>query len=98
MIKVKYNKNLINITGHALYDIEGKDIVCASVSSIIYTTVNALFRLDKNSIEFSDDGKKIEIINISKDNITNSLLDNMLELLKQLEIDYPKNIKIESEE
>ena len=60
MIKVIINKNQINITGHALYDTVGKDIVCASVSSIIYTTVNALF--------------------------------------KQLEIDYPKNIKIESEE
>ena len=48
MIKVKYNKDIINISGHALYDIEGKDIVCASVSSIIYTTVNAALKINKS--------------------------------------------------
>lgn len=98
MIKVIINKNQINITGHALYDTVGKDIVCASVSSIIYTTVNALFKLNKDSIEYNDDGNKISIINLSKDEITNKLLENMIDLLRELEIDYPKNIKIESEE
>ena len=98
MIKVKKNNKKICITGHALYDTYGKDIVCASVSSIIYTTVNALFKINKESIEYNDDGNTIEIINLRKDEITNKLLDNMIELLHQLEIDYPKNIKIESEE
>ncbi len=98
MIKVIVNKNNIKISGHALYDIEGKDIVCASVSSIIYTSVNALLKLNKSSIEFSDDGKIIEIIKLSNDDITNKLLENMIDLLKDLELDYPKNIKIESEE
>ena len=98
MIKVKTNNNKISITGHALYDIEGKDIVCASVSSIIYTTVNAIFRINKSFIEFHDDGNTIEIINLSNDDITNKLLENMIDLLNQLSVDYPKNIKIESEE
>lgn len=98
MIKVKYNKDKIKINGHALYDIEGKDIVCASVSSIIYTTVNALLKINKTSIEFNDDGNTIEIIKLSNDEITNKLLDNMLDLFIDLEKDYPKNIKIESEE
>ena len=98
MIKVQVNNKNISITGHALYDIHGKDIVCASVSSIIYTTINALFKINKSSIEYNDDGNKIEIINIKKDDLTNKLLENMIDLLKQLEIDYPKNIKIESEE
>jgi len=98
MIKVKKNNKKISITGHALYDIHGKDIVCASVSSIIFTTVNALFKLNKDVIQYNDDGNTIEIINLSKDDITNKLLENMMDLLHQLEIDYPKNIKIESEE
>jgi len=98
MIKVKYNKDIINISGHALYDIEGKDIVCASVSSIIYTTVNAALKINKSSIEFKDDGRELSIINLSNDDITNILLDNMIDLFRDLEIDYPKNIKIESEE
>ena len=98
MIKVKYNKKNISINGHALYDVAGKDIVCASVSSIIYTTVNAIFKIDKSAIEYNDDGTIIKIINLKNDSITNDLLENMIDLLKQLEIDYPKNIKIESEE
>ena len=98
MIKVNINKNNIKISGHALYDIEGKDIVCASVSSIIYTSVNALLKVNRTSIEFSDDGNVIEIIKLSDDDFTNKLLENMIDLLKDLELDYPKNIKIESEE
>ena len=47
MIKVKVEKDKakykkITITGHALYDDYGKDIVCASVSSIVITTVNGI--------------------------------------------------------
>ena len=89
MIRVKKNNNSIKISGHALYNIEGKDIVCASVSSILYTTVNALLKIDKSSIEFSDDGKIIEIIKKSDDKIINLLLDNMIDLLKDLSLDYP---------
>lgn len=98
MIKIKKNKEKISITGHAFYDTLGKDIVCASVSSIIYTTVNALFKIDKSSIKYSDDGNTIEIINLKNNNITITLLENMMDLFHQLAIDYPKNIKIESEE
>ena len=87
MIKVKYNKNNICVSGHALYDIEGKDIVCASVSSIIYTTVNAMLKINRSSIEFNDDCNKIEIIKLSDDEITNNLLENMIDLLKDLELD-----------
>ena len=38
MIRINIKKNTIIIKGHANYDKYGKDIVCASVSSIITTT------------------------------------------------------------
>ena len=50
MIKVNKNGNVIKITGHSGYDNAGKDIVCASVSSIIYTTVNGLLNINEKSI------------------------------------------------
>lgn len=97
MIKVKKSGNIITISGHANYS-DGEDIVCASVSSIMYTTVNAILRFDKDAIKFEDDGNKV-IITINKtDNITNELILNMLLLFKNLESDYKNNIKIESEE
>lgn len=97
MIKVKKSGNTITISGHANYS-NGEDIVCASVSSIMYTTVNAILRFDKDAIKYEDDGDKV-IITINKsDNITTELISNMLLLFKNLESDYKNNIKIESEE
>ena len=42
MIKVIYNEGYKNlkITGHAGYADKGKDIVCASASSIILSSIN----------------------------------------------------------
>ena len=96
MIKIKVVENEnnlkeIKITGHALYDDYGKDIVCASFSSILITTLNAIERLDKDSITYD---KKVSLIKILKnDETTNILINNMIDLFKQLEHDYPKNIK-----
>lgn len=96
MIKIEVIKDndklkKITITGHAKYDKYGKDIVCAAVSSIVTTTVNAIEKLDKEAIFYDE---SIFLIEIRKENdIVNTLLINMLDLLKELENDYPKNIK-----
>ena len=97
VIKVKRNNDIIehiSFTGHALYDDKGKDIVCASASSIYITTINAILSFDKNAISYND---KNEVTNIKKDEITNKLLNNMLSMLVELENDYKKNIKIVEE-
>ena len=84
----------VTIKGHAGYSENGKDIVCASVSSIAITTVNAIVRLDNQTIEF-DEKDGFLVIDIKKnDRVTNILINNMVDLFKELEVDYPKNIKI----
>lgn len=93
MIKVVYNNKIIKINGHANFADYGKDIVCASVSSIVYTTVNGILNINNKAIIFQDN-KEIVIEVISNDDITKSLIDNMLNLLMNLAIQYPKNIKI----
>lgn len=93
MIKIVYNDKLIKISGHANYADYGKDIVCASVSSICYTTINSILNIDKEVIKFIDnDTLTIEII--KNDDITIKLINTMLDLLRDLEKQYPKNIKI----
>ena len=93
MIKVYYNNKTIKVDGHAGFADYGCDIVCASVSSILYTTVNAILGFDSKSIKVIDE--KSFIINIlSNDDITIKLINNMIDLLKELEKQYPKNIKI----
>ncbi len=96
MIKIKVKKDEeiireISINGHALYDDYGKDIVCASVSSIVITTVNAILRVDSGSISYDENPFVIRTLKDSY--ITNLLLDNMISLLKELERDYPKNVR-----
>ena len=81
-ISIKYEENKIKevlIKGHALYDDYGKDIVCAAVSSIVITTVNAILSINKDSITF-DESVMIKVI--KDDEITGKLLINMINLLK----------------
>jgi uncharacterized protein YsxB (DUF464 family) len=101
MIKVNIkakegNINSIKISGHAGYDAYGKDIVCAAVSSITITTVNALIKLDENAIDYvqNDD---LTITIKKHDEVTCVLIQNMIDLLEELEKDYKKNIKINRE-
>ena len=95
-INLKYNDNLIesiSITGHADFDVYGKDIVCASVSSIVITSVNAIIRLNSDSINY-DDSNGLSITVLKHNDVTDTLIDNMVKLLKGLEKQYKKNIII----
>lgn len=98
MIKVIKKDEVIEISGHANYDEFGKDIVCASVSSVIMTTVNSIMNIDNSSISYVDDGDKIIIKKLNDNNIVDKLLNTMILILKDLEKQYKKNIKVESEE
>ena len=98
MIKCIISKNTIKISGHANYDVYGKDIVCASVSSIITTTVNIIMNIDDSAIKYQDDGKVITIEKLNNNDLIQTILDTMISMLKDLENQYNKNIKIESEE
>ena len=94
MIRVVKKENLIEITGHSNYDIVGKDIVCSAVSSIVTTTINGIISIDEKSISYEYKNDTMTICIIKKDEITNKLLNNMIDLLKSLAKDYPKNINV----
>lgn len=99
MIKVSIKKNdsvisNITIVGHSGYDVSGKDIVCAGVSSIVITTVNAIIKIDEDSISYTKNDGFIELNIIKHTKIIDLLIDNMLSLLKEMENEYNKYIKI----
>ena len=96
MIKIEIKKDQILIKGHADYAEFGKDIVCASVTSIVTTTVNAIMRLD-DAINYKSESGLIEIIIKKHSDLVDTLILNMTELLKELEKKYKKNIKIYEE-
>ena len=94
MIKISISKDEITIKGHSGYGIEGSDIVCASTSSICITTVNALLSIDEDCISYTENDGFLNI-KINKHNeIIDKLINNMINLLKELEKQYQKYIEI----
>ena len=101
MIKVRISKknniiDKIECIGHAGYADYGKDIVCASFSTMIITTINSIVNIDEDAISYTD-SNNLKIVNIKKDNITNSLLNTLVELMYELRDSYDKNIDIKEE-
>lgn len=92
--KNKKHIDCVKVHGHAMYDDYGKDIVCSSISSIITTTINGIYEIDKNylNVELIDDGMIITVLKTDK--VGDALIKNMLTLLSELSDSYPENIKI----
>ena len=98
MIKISIRNNIITIAGHALYDDYGKDIVCASVSSIVITSINLCLRFDKDSIKYKKKTDKLAIEVLSSDEKVTLTIENMIMMLEELASTYKKNIKIIKED
>ncbi|MBE6138892.1 MAG: ribosomal-processing cysteine protease Prp [Firmicutes bacterium] len=94
MIKININKDEITIKGHSGYANEGSDIVCASISSIAITTVNSLLRIDEDCIEYQENDGYLNIKVKKHNEIIDKLIENMIDLFKELENDYKKYIEI----
>lgn len=98
MIKVNIKSNHIVITGHANFADYGKDIVCASASSIVITSINACLRIDIHSLEYKEEQDKLTIDIKSNDPIIRLIIENMISMLEELAETFNKNVKIVKEE
>lgn len=94
MIKISINKDEVTIKGHSGYSDEGSDIVCASVSSICITTVNALISIDEDCVTYKDSDGYLTIKINKHSEVIDKLIDNMIDLLRELEKQYKKYIEI----
>ena len=97
MIKVYNYKDKITVSVHASYNEKGQDIVCSSVSSIVMTTINAINNLEEGAIKSVVKEGYTEIIILKNSLIVTKLLENMINCLKSVEKNYPKNIKVKEE-
>lgn len=97
MIKIQVNENhdvtTIVVSGHAGYDVEGHDIVCAGVSSIVTTTVNAIIRYDEKLIQYESKSGYVKM-EVKHNEFVDLLIENMISLLKEMEEKYKKYIKV----
>lgn len=97
MIKINVTEDTITLKGHAGFADYGKDIVCASVSSVVTASVNDIHTVNANALNYQDDGN-VMIIKISLDDeLVVKLFNNLKEILIDLSKDYPKNIELKEE-
>lgn len=99
MINYKIIKNnneyIFEIKGHGGLGLSGKDILCSSVSTAVYMTLNLLekisgYNIEKNSL-LADGYTKI-VYNLSDIN-GYKILEVLEFTLNDLEKQFPKNIK-----
>ena len=94
MIKISINKDEITVKGHSGYSEAGSDIVCASVSSILITTVNALLSIDEDCIIYEESDGYLNMKIKKHDEVIDKLINNMINLLTELQNQYKKYIEI----
>lgn len=98
-VNVDFNKNFkvktLELSGHSGYDEIGKDIVCSAVSTAMYVSVGLLEKGGCN-FNFKEHPKTAKMqISINKnDQLTDLVLENLVETLEGIEIQYPDNLKI----
>lgn len=89
------NNKTIKVKGHANYAEYGQDIVCASVSTAVYMSINQIEVFDKieciNTI-IKEGNACIEVVR--EDEIVKKVISNLIFTLRDLELQYPKYIKI----
>ena len=99
MINVIYSMNddhytYLSVKGHAESDEYGKDLICASVSSIMFGLMNALDEA-KTNVEIKEKNNHIEIINKTEKELVDNYLELVLIQLKTIEESYDEFIKVE---
>ncbi|HZK22207.1 MAG TPA: ribosomal-processing cysteine protease Prp [Oscillospiraceae bacterium] len=96
-----YDSYIISVAGHAGFDEVGKDIVCAAISALTYTMINALkWAEDENCLyiraESVDDGSVyLEVLpyDFSREKI-DTIIETCIIGYSLIEEDYPDYITV----
>ena len=106
MTEIKYfqreNRYGLSFKGHADYAPLGQDIVCASVSSLIYALGNYILEHFEEKkwivleVSFQPGDSNIEILDESNTTEAASLYQMVFEQLTDIAEGYPLNVKIVS--
>ncbi len=99
MIRVTYglddkgDYSYLKVTGHAEFADEGKDLICASVSSIFYGLMNALDEMEGDA-KVHDNRDDIEIMVLRDNQTVQDYIRLVMYQLKTIEESYGRFIKI----
>ncbi|WP_017548717.1 ribosomal-processing cysteine protease Prp [Salinicoccus carnicancri] len=103
MINVSININdegrveSFDMSGHALFDEHGRDIVCAGASAVVFGSVNAIINMTESapSIQMDEDtGYFSFTAPDAPDEKMQVLLEGMIISLKTIEEEYGEHIRL----
>ena len=85
---------LIEMNGHSGYAENGKDIVCAGVSSLVYAAINSFDSIDEKQISINDGMLKLNLKGVKVSEHEQIVLKVMLNGFSMIASQYKKNVKI----
>ena len=99
MIKAVFQANddlyvSLDVSGHARYGEYGRDLICASVSSIMFGFMNALDALEED-VMIRQSENRITIVDRSGSKAVQDYFELVITQLKTIEASYGDFIKVE---
>ena len=99
MIKAVFQANddlyvSLDVSGHAQYGEYGRDLICASVSSIMFGFMNALDALEED-VMIRQSENRITIVDRSGSKAVQDYFELVITQLKTIEASYGDFIKVE---
>lgn len=86
---------MFEVNGHANYAEYGKDIVCSSVTTAVFTTLGLLEKLlNKNEYNYTEKEGLIKFETTNCSELIRTIFQNFQEVLENIERQYPKNLKL----
>ena len=94
MIAVSVRKDKIQISGHANYAEEGKDIVCAGVTALTQTLVKSIEDLAEDKIEYDIAPGRADIKYRNLSEKAKTLVDSFFIGICMIVDEFPDHVKI----
>ena len=94
MTKIEISDKKINVYGHSGYEERGKDIVCASISTLVESTYLYL-KATNNDVNSLEEDARFEIIfkKINKNGA--AIINEFKKMIKDIENQYPNYVRSE---
>lgn len=94
MIDVSFTRGHISITGHAGYAPSGQDIVCAAVSTLTNTFLQAIEELTEDNIQYDISPGTVDIKHGRLSTKAKTLKDAFFIGCQTIADEYPYNVQI----
>ncbi|MFQ7110297.1 MAG: ribosomal-processing cysteine protease Prp [Anaerovoracaceae bacterium] len=95
MIAINITDNAIKIRGHAGYAPRGQDIVCAGVTALTQTLVEAIEGLTGNEIKYDMSPGRVDIKIKDPDEDAQLLMDSFLVGIEMIADEFPEYVRVE---